>query len=424
MKKVATRIMMALAMLVCCMCLSLGQGEKVQASASYSDLPLGKWLRTDSTTKDVDTRYYSVTLPKSGYLTVNVNSFFSACEIYTYDEDLTTTVIGRGLIHGSDSAPGTYQSGAWLEKGTYLIRIRSFWSGNYGNFWIKASFKAAGNNESEPNNTYAKPTSLKLNQKVRGLLSVQDTDDYYAFALPKARKVTVQLTSYFDYCRWEIRNADLEVIRSGIQHGSESAPRVSNIELDLKAGKYYVRIYQGGQGYYDLVVKPEIILAKNVVLNRKAASIYKGSTLKLSATVSPSNTTNKKVTWRSSNTKVAKVNASGVVTGLRAGTAKITAYTADGTRIAASCTVKVRNKTLTVNRAKVTLLRGKYCSLVVKGAPKVSPAAKTVKFSTSNSKIATVTSAGKIIAKRAGTCKIYVKGNGITRTVVVTVKNK
>lgn len=307
--------------------------------------------------------------------------------------------------------------------GNKIIRIRPY-RGQYGNFWIKASFRAAGNNESEPNNTYAKPNSLKLNQKVRGLLSVQDSDDYYTFVLPKAQKVTMQLTSYFDYCHWEVRNADLEVIRNDWMYGSESAPRVSNIELDLKAGKYYVRIYKGGTGYYDLVVKPETILAKNVVLNRKAASIYKGSTLKLSATVSPSNTTNKKVAWRSSNTRVAKVNANGVVTGVGAGTAKITACTADGTKITASCTVTVRNKTLTVNRSKVTLLRGKNCSLVVKGAPKVSPAAKTVKFSTSNSKIATVTSAGKIVAKRAGTCKIYVKGNGITRTVVVTVKNK
>ena len=196
---------------------------------------------------------------------------------------------------------------------------------------------------------------------MRGLLSVQDSDDYYTFVLPKAQKVTMQLTSYFDYCHWEVRNADLEVIRNDWMYGSESAPQVSNIELDLKAGKYYVRIYRQGTGYYDLVVKPETILAKNVVLNRKAASIYKGSTLKLSATVSPSNTTNKKVTWRSSNTRVAKVNANGVVTGVGAGTAKITACTADGTKIAASCTVTVRNKTLTVNRSKVTLVRGKNC---------------------------------------------------------------
>ena len=51
-------------------------------------------------------------LPKSGYLTVNVNAFFDGCEMYVYDEDLTTTVIHGGLLHGSDSAPDTYQKGA------------------------------------------------------------------------------------------------------------------------------------------------------------------------------------------------------------------------------------------------------------------------------------------------------------------------
>ena len=66
----------------------------------------------------MDTRYYSVKLPKSGYLTVNVNAFFDGCEMYVYDEDLTTAVIHGGLLHGSDSAPDTYQKGAWLEKGT------------------------------------------------------------------------------------------------------------------------------------------------------------------------------------------------------------------------------------------------------------------------------------------------------------------
>ena len=40
----------------------------------------------------------------------------------------------------------------------------------------------------------------------------------------------------------------------------------------------------------------------------------------------------------------------------------------------------------------------------------------------SNNKIATVTSTGKITAKKAGTSKIYVKGNGITKVVTVTVK--
>ena len=108
------------------------------------------------------------------------------------------------------------------------------------------------------------------------------------------------------------------------------------------------------------------------------------------------------------------------ITGIKAGTAKVTVTLRSGKK--ATCTVKVEKRTLTVNKSKVTLSRGKSTTLTVKGSPAVSAKAKTVKFSSSNSKIATVTSTGKITAKKAGTCKIYVKGNGITKVVTVTVK--
>lgn len=108
------------------------------------------------------------------------------------------------------------------------------------------------------------------------------------------------------------------------------------------------------------------------------------------------------------------------ITGIKAGTAKVTVILKSNKK--AICTVKVEKRTLTVNKSKVTLSRGKSTTLTVKGSPAVSAKAKTVKFSSSNSKIATVTSTGKITAKKAGTCKIYVKGNGITKVVTVTVK--
>lgn len=51
----------------------------------------------------------------------------------------------------------------------------------------------------------------------------------------------------------------------------------------------------------------------------------------------------------------------------------------------------------------------------------VKPAAK-VTYLSSNKKIATVSKSGKIKAKRKGTCKIYVKAHGITKTIKLTVK--
>lgn len=85
-----------------------------------------------------------------------------------------------------------------------------------------------------------------------------------------------------------------------------------------------------------------------------AASIYVGDTTKLTATVTPTNATNQKVTWSSNNESVATVGTDGTVTAVSAGTATITVTTEDGQKTAA-CTVTV----LSVDRTKLfALLQG------------------------------------------------------------------
>jgi aryl-phospho-beta-D-glucosidase BglC (GH1 family)/uncharacterized protein YjdB len=77
-----------------------------------------------------------------------------------------------------------------------------------------------------------------------------------------------------------------------------------------------------------------------VVLVPTSISIAAGTTIQLTATVSPSNATNKNVSWTSSNPTIASVNTTGVVTGVAAGTATITVSTADGAKTA-ECIVTV-----------------------------------------------------------------------------------
>lgn len=115
-----------------------------------------------------------------------------------------------------------------------------------------------------------------------------------------------------------------------------SVTRTTTIKaIAVKAG-----MYDSGVGTASYTKKT--IPVESVTLDRKSASIDKGDKFTLEAAVLPSDATNKEVTWKSSNTGVATVTSKGVVKGIKAGTAKITATAKDGSGKSASCTVTVK----------------------------------------------------------------------------------
>ena len=94
------------------------------------------------------------------------------------------------------------------------------------------------------------------------------------------------------------------------------------------------------------IIKAKKAVAK-ITLNKTSATLSPVDTLTLKATVTPSNATNKAVTWKSSNTKVATVSSSGKVTAKAAGTATITCTAKDGSGKSAACKITVRKYTNT-----------------------------------------------------------------------------
>ena len=84
---------------------------------------------------------------------------------------------------------------------------------------------------------------------------------------------------------------------------------------------------------------------KSIVNMKSMLSMQPGTTYKLKVTVQPTNASNKALTWKSSNTKVATVSSTGKVTAKAAGTAVITCTTKDGSGKKATCKITVYNNT-------------------------------------------------------------------------------
>ncbi len=150
-----------------------------------------------------------------------------------------------------------------------------------------------------------------------------------------------------------------------------------------------------------------------ITLNKKTATIYKGKTTTLKATVTGAEAA--KVTFTSNNTKVATVNkTTGKVTAKAKGTATITAKYGD---VKVTCKVTVKNPTLTLSKTSASVKVGKTTKITAKATP-----SGKVTYKSSNKKVATVSSNGTIKGIKKGTAKITVTCNGVSKTVKVTVK--
>ncbi|MDR3600739.1 MAG: protease pro-enzyme activation domain-containing protein [Desulfosporosinus sp.] len=125
--------------------------------------------------------------------------------------------------------------------------------------------------------------------------------------------------------------------------GTSTTASYSDINLTASTTYYYkVSAVNGnGEGLQSSAVSG--ITATNVTgvaLNKISAAIDIGMSDALTAVISPTNATNKGVTWDSSDPAIATVDANGKVVGVKAGTAVVTVTTKDGSKTAA-CTVKV-----------------------------------------------------------------------------------
>jgi uncharacterized protein YjdB/acyl dehydratase len=167
----------------------------------------------------------------------------------------------------------------------------------------------------------------------------------------------------------------------------------------------------------------------DINISESEMTIKEGESVTLTTTCYPDNTTfSKKITWSSSDTNVATVDANGTVIAKSAGTAVITATTENGKT--ASCTVTVEKKLIPItevclDKSSATLPEGETTALTATVLPENTTDSKNVSWSSSNSEVAIVDANGTVTAKSAGTAIITATSeNGKTASCTVTVNKK
>src|SRR6185295_2940954 len=199
----------------------------------------------------------------------------------------------------------------------------------------------------------------------------------------------------------------------------------SGLVSGVVAGSATITATSEGQSGTAAITVTNVSVA-SVTVSPATASVVAGQTVQLTATPKDANgtaLTGRVVTWSSSNTAVASVNASGLVTGGAAGSATITATSEGKTGTAAITVTIVPVASVTVTPASAGVPAGQTVQLTAtpKDANGTPLTGRTITWSSSNTSVATVNASGLVSGLVAGTATITATSEGQSGTSAITV---
>lgn len=225
----------------------------------------------------------------------------------------------------------------------------------------------------------------------------------------------------------------------------DASTDVEKILISDEKGQLVVSGDSDGDGTYDTVIaksekteekqeqkEPPVVKVSKITLSGISKQVAAGKKITLTAKVSPSNAKNTAVTWKSSNTKIATVSSSGVVLmkkGSGGKTVTITATAKDGSGVKA--TYKIKSMKGVVKKISISGSKSVKAGKSIKLRAKVTAtkkANKKLKWTSSNTKYAKVSSSGKVKTYKAGKGKkvaitaAATDGSGKKKKVTIRIK--
>jgi len=223
---------------------------------------------------------------------------------------------------------------------------------------------------------------------------------------------------------WEISGDD-EVLAAQVVNNSKlniSAENEGNVTITVRATDG-----SGVSSTCEVFVSANTPV-KSITVSPETLNLYVGNCEQLNAIITPQDAYTQELRWFSNNTEVATVDNYGMVTGRNVGTATITAVTTDGSNLSATCAVTVTNipvESVTLNYSEIDMYEGDYTYLYANVQPS-NAMNQTLRWESSNPRVATVTSNGRVNALEVGTTIITATstdGSDISAACRITVRN-
>ena len=394
-----------------------------------------RWSSSDTAVATVDA-VGVVTAQGAGTATITASSAKDSAvcaeTIITVGDHVTGLVLEEQelvLLAGSDK--GEHTLAVQILPETALIRELHFVSSDEGVLTVDGAGKiravaAGAATVTITSADDACDAVLQVNVTVKQGASYVELSETSATLYPKER---VSLTA-------RILPEDA-IVRTGVWSSSDEAVATvteKGVVTAKAAGTAFIRFTANdGSGIYGECRVDVVIAARKIVLDPTRATLLVGaseslSTVSLSYTVSPDDTSYTDVVWTSSDERVATVDGTGLVRGVSAGTATITAATTDprqAGKVKATCTVTVGNAVtaITLEGGDPRIQKGKTMQLTATVSPE-KPFNDKLRWSSSDESILKVDGGGTVRALSVGTATITAvatDGSGVTASQTITV---
>jgi uncharacterized protein YjdB len=241
--------------------------------------------------------------------------------------------------------------------------------------------------------------------------------------LDLARSTTLQLSARLSGAvpndlTWRSENTSIATVNS---NGLVTAKKTGRVRIGVRVpGKTSWSLCQ-------LTVRRSSIKPTSIVLSRNRAFLLVGETLNVSATIKPANAA-QSVIWQTSNRKVATVSPDGLITAKKMGTCRIRATSTARPKLRKYLILKVTDgiapTKIRLNAPRTSLKIGEQMSLT----PAITPenASNKLMWTSSNTRVATVSAGGVVTAKKVGTAKIRARSASkpkVYGTIGIRVQN-